>query len=59
MSANSSTVVGMAELKVAAWYIMDSLEEAHWILPPSCSTVSNISSADRDLVDLKASLSMM
>jgi hypothetical protein len=49
----------MAELKVAAWYIMDSREEAHWMFPPSFSTVSSISSEVRDPVDLKARRSMM
>lgn len=59
VSASNATVVGTAELKVADWYIKDSLDDAHCILPPRDSRVSNISSLVRLLVDLKASLSIM
>ena len=37
----------------------DSLDEAHWMLPPKDSRDSNISSLVRFVVDLKASLSMI
>jgi hypothetical protein len=59
VSANKATVVGTAELKVADWYMSDSLEEAHCIFPPKDSSASNISSLDRFVVDLKASLSII
>lgn len=52
-------MVGIAELKVAAWYIMVSRDEAHCMFPPSCSTVSSIWSADLVFVDLKANLSII
>ena len=59
VSASSATVVGTAELKVADWYIRDSLDEAHCIFPPKDSKASNISSLVRLVVDLNASLSII
>lgn len=59
VSASSATVSGTALLKVAAWYIMLSREDAHWMFPPSVSTRASISSAECLEVDLKANRSMM
>lgn len=59
VSARRATVVGTAELKVADWYMSDSLEEAQCMFPPNVSNDSSISSLVRFFVDLKASLSIM
>lgn len=59
MLVNSFMVVGMVELKVVVWYIMDFLEEVYWILLFSCFIVFNILFVDCDFVDLKVSLFMM
>lgn len=59
VSASKARVVGTVALKLADWYIKDSLEEAHCMLPPRLSTSSKTSSDVRDLVDLKARRSMI
>jgi hypothetical protein len=46
-------------LKVAAWYMRDSRDEAHWMLPPRDSISSSMLSALRRDEDLKASRSIM
>jgi len=51
VSARSPIVVGTEELKLAAWYMIDSREEAHCMLPPRDSSDSSIWSAVRDAVD--------
>ena len=42
VSASRARVVGTAALKLADWYIRDSLEDAHCMLPPKLSRVSSI-----------------
>lgn len=51
VSARSPIVVGTEELKLAAWYMIDSREEAHCMLPPRDSSDSSILSAVRVVVD--------
>lgn len=51
VSDKSPNVVGTAELKEADWYMTDSLEDAHWMLPPRDSKDSSISFDDLTLVD--------
>ncbi len=59
VSARRPTVAGTAELNVADWYMSDSREEAHWILPPNDSRDSSIWSEVREVVDLNARRSTM
>ena len=59
VSARRPKVVGTAELKLADWYMSDSLEDAHWIFPPRLSRDSSISSDVLEPVDLKANRSMI
>ena len=44
VSARSPKVVGTAELKLADWYMSDSLDEAHCMFPQRISRYSSISS---------------
>ncbi len=57
VSASKPSVVGTAELKLADWYMSDSLDDAHCMFPPRLSIDSRNSSEVLLLVDLKASRS--
>lgn len=51
VSARRPSVVGTDELKLADWYMIDSREDAHCMLPPRDSRDSNIWSDVRVVVD--------
>ena len=59
VSASRPRVDGTDELKLADWYISDSLDDAHCMFPPRVSKDSSISSDVLELVDLKARRSMI
>ena len=59
VSARRPRVDGTDELKLADWYMSDSLDDTHCIFPPRVSKDSSISSDVLELVDLKARRSII